>query len=458
MFGWGIGSFTSSALVGAVGLLHLRFMTDSLGIAMGLAGLLVVLSKLYDAALDPVMGVISDRTRTRFGRHRPYLLGGGVLSAISLIMLFNVPESLSGGGLIAFASISLLVFSTAYTMFRIPYLAIGRSITQDFNERSRLMTFSVYGSSLGGLAATSAAPFLLSTMGSDRAGHGLVAWILAAMIATGGTITFLLIRESEGETDKPGNASGSGDHTSFRTAWATLRANRPFQSLMAFKVTMFAGLTLHISAVPYFTRHVLNATDVSLSSIFLTQTIAMMLSQIGWVWMARRFGRRNALMAAAFMQAIVMFSWSLVPAASPSPWIQIIGGFSGICSGGIFFGLYTVLTDTMDYSRRSASGEGSEGILAGVFVMVEKATAAFGTFIFSAIMSMVGFVSAHDAGAGAQPAGVIMGITVALSILPAIAALLACLFLRSYRLQPVETATTRRSERHDEAPLAGQTP
>ena len=94
MIGWGVGSFTSAALVGAVSLLHMRFMTDSLGVAIGVAGMLVVLSKIYDAILDPLMGVASDRTQTPWGRYRPYLVGGALLAAVSLAMLFNVPSGL----------------------------------------------------------------------------------------------------------------------------------------------------------------------------------------------------------------------------------------------------------------------------------------------------------------------------------------------------------------------------
>ncbi|MGA1797216.1 MFS transporter [Sphingomonas sp. 4RDLI-65] len=439
LIGWGIGSFTSSALVGAVGLLHLRFMTDSLGLAMGLAGMLVVIAKIYDAALDPVMGVISDRTRTRWGRHRPYLFAGGLCCATSLVLLFNVPQGLSGTGLVVFVAFSLLLFSTAYTMFRIPYLALGRSITQDFDERSKLMTFSVYGASLGGLAATSAAPYLLATLGSDRAGHGAVAWILAALIATGGVVSFLLIDTEAGD-------SGTGTkrpHVSFREAWAALRENRPFQHLIGFKVTMFAGLTLNGAAIPYYTRHVLAASDVSLSGIFLAQMIAMMASQVLWVRVAHHFGRRDALMAASLLQMIAMLCWYVVPPAHPSPWVQILGAFQGVCAGGIFFGLYTVLTDTMDLSRKTADGEshaGREGILAGVFVMVEKATAAFGTFVFSAILGSVGYVSAKNAGAAAQPHEVIVGIGIAMSVIPAAFALVACLFLRRLDLPHVRRA------------------
>jgi Na+/melibiose symporter-like transporter len=427
LIGWGLGSFTSAALVGAVSLLHLRFMTDSLGIAMGLAGMLVVLSKVYDAVLDPLMGVLSDSTRTPWGRHRPYLFAGAVLAAISLVMLFNVPVQFSGVALGAYCGASLLIFSTAYTMFRIPYLALGRSITQDFNERSRLMTFSVYGSSFGGLAATSAAPLLLASLGSDRAAHGLLAWLLAGLVALGGIATFLLIDTER--SDAEDLVTTPRQHFAMRAAWRALAANRPYRNLIGFKLTMFAGLTLHGAALPYYTRHVLKSADTSISSIFLMQTLAMMVSQAGWVRIAKRFGRRKALAAAALGEALAMLCWFLVPVGHPAPWVQILGGFEGLCIGGLMFGLYTMLTDAMDHARSDPTIAGQEGILAGVFVMIEKATSAFGTFIFSMIMTAVGFISAKDAGT-VQPAGVVAGITLAMSVLPALAALLACLFLR----------------------------
>lgn len=429
MLGWGIGSFSSASLVSAVGLLHLRFMTDSLGLSIALAGALVVVSRVYDTILDPIVGVLSDRTRTRYGRYRPYLIGGGLLAALSMILLFNVPSSLKDGGLVAFVTASLILFSTAYTLFRIPYLALGRAITQDFGERSKLMTFSVYGSSLGSLAAMSAAPYLLAQIGSDRAGHGVIAWILATLIALGGCATFLLI----GAEPAPAADAKAVPHASVKETLRALKDNRPFQCLIGFKVTMFTGLSVHATAIPYYTRHVLGVSDASLGGLFLSQTIMMMLSQALWVRVAAKFGRRNGLLAAGMLEIATMASWFLMPAGQPTPWLQIIGGVSGIAGGGLFFGLYTVLTDTMDFTRRT-SGEGREGILAGVFVMVEKATTALGTFIFSLILGWAGFVSAHDAGSAAQPENVRTGIIFAISLIPSACALLACLFLRRMKL------------------------
>ena len=161
----------------------------------------------------------------------------------------------------------------------------------------------------------------------------------------------------------------------------------------------------------------------------------MMASQPVWVRVASRIGRRKGLIAAALMEAIAILAWFLVPAGQPSPWLQLIGGFEGLALGGIMFGLYTMLSDTMDLARSDPAAPGQDGILAGVFVMVEKATSALGTFLFGTIMAWAGFISASDAGT-IQPATVTTGIIAAIALIPAGAALLACLILRD---KPVRT-------------------
>lgn len=428
-FGWTIGSFTSSALVSAVGLLHLRFMTDSLGIAIAIAGGLTVFAKVYDAFADLLMGHISDRTRTRFGQFRPYLLAGGLMAALSMALLFNVPGNLSGQALWLYVGLTLLIYSTAYTMFRIPYLAIGRALTDDFHARSRLMTFSVYGSSLGSFAATSAAPFLLGQIGSDRAGHGLVAMILACAIGLGGVLSFALLKEQHAVTDEERKPTPS----SIRTTFTALRANKPFLCLMSFKLVLFAGFAVHISAIPYYTRHVLGVSDSVLGTIFAVQTAMMVLSQMAWVRLAARMGRRNALVLSGMVCTLAYLTWALIPAGGAIPMVFIGAAMSGAGTGGVFLGLYTVLTDTMDYSKRT-QGEDRAGMLAGVFVMVEKGTSAFGTFAFSMIMAWVGFQSALGDGTHVQPEGVRTGILASVALVPALGAVIATLIMTRYHL------------------------
>uniref|UniRef100_UPI0035CBFC8A MFS transporter n=1 Tax=uncultured Sphingomonas sp. TaxID=158754 RepID=UPI0035CBFC8A len=110
--GWGLGTLAVAALFNAVNVLLLRYVVDFVGIGAALAGSLIGLSKLYDAVIDPLVGAASDRTRSRWGRRRPFLLFGGVLLAIAALLLFNVPSGLSAQVKVGYVLVALLAYAT----------------------------------------------------------------------------------------------------------------------------------------------------------------------------------------------------------------------------------------------------------------------------------------------------------------------------------------------------------
>ncbi len=190
---------------------------------------------------------------------------------------------------------------------------------------------------------------------------------------------------------------------------------------------------MHISAIPYYTRHVLGVSDSVLGTIFAVQTGMMVLSQAGWVRVAARFGRRNGLIISGVMCTLAYLTWAFIPSEAAIPMVFVAAAMSGLATGGVFLGLYTVLTDTMDYLKRT-QGENRAGMLAGVFVMVEKGTSALGIFAFSMIMAWSGFQSAIGSGAHAQPDGVRTGILASVAIIPAIGSVIATLIMTRYRI------------------------
>jgi sugar (glycoside-pentoside-hexuronide) transporter len=438
--GWALGAFTTSVLVNSVGLLHMRFMTDSLGIAAGVAGTLVAISKIYDAVTDPLMGWASDRTRTRLGRRRPYLFLGAFLCALAMVLLFNVPRFESHTTLIVYMGAMLILFATAYTIFRTPYLAMPPEMTDTFDQRSRLMSYNVYGSSIGSLFATGLAPLLLTVWGSNRDGHALIAWLLAVLILAGGLGCFWGTARVPQLPVTSATLPGG-----WRTRVRALAENKPFVSLIAFKVIMFIGLTMHNVAVPFFSRHALKMSDGWLSAVFLVKTITTIVSQPAWSWVSRRLGRRNTLIAAGVSEVICMTSWFFISPENASWAAFPIGVLQGISSGGIFFGLYTALPDTMEYDRLR-SGLQREGLFAGIFVMVEKFTAAIATALFGFTMGWLGYLESKDAAGVVQPEAAIQGLYVALSLVPAALAILACVALRWYDLTETKLRTMPRKE------------
>jgi glycoside/pentoside/hexuronide:cation symporter, GPH family len=120
---WASGSLTTASVTNAMSLYGLFFMTSVLGIEAGVAGALLLVAKLYDGVTDPVMGVVSDRTRHRLGRRRPYLIFGALATAASFALFFNLQPA-GPVATLSLALATLLLFSTAYTIYSVPYLAM----------------------------------------------------------------------------------------------------------------------------------------------------------------------------------------------------------------------------------------------------------------------------------------------------------------------------------------------
>jgi glycoside/pentoside/hexuronide:cation symporter, GPH family len=424
--GWALGSFSTSVLVNAMGLLLMRFMTDELGLAAALAASILALSKVYDGVTDPIMGVISDRTRSRWGRRRPYLLAGAFMCALAMFAAFNVPRFQSPTVLAIYMTFVLLFFATAYTIFRIPYLSMGADLTRSFRDRSRLMSFSVYGSSLGSLFATTAAPFLLAFSGGGRDAHGMMALALGVLILISGLGCFRLT------AGVPDGTLAASTRFTWREKLDALAQNRPFILLMATKVLLFVGLAVHISGIAYFTKHVLQASDYSLGTLFLLQTLAAMLSQPLWIGIANRLGRRNGLMTAIGMDVLIFSAYWFVPAGGANSWLAVLGPLSGIATGGMFLNIQCMLPDTMNFDEQR-HGLRREGLFAGIFVMVEKFTSAIGTAVFGAIIGAMGYAAAAGSGA-AQPVEALVAIRACVSFVPSLILIASMLVLARYRL------------------------
>ena len=134
-----------------IGLYFFKFATDVLFVAPGVLGLLVGFSRLWDAVSDPVAGYYSDRTQSRMGRRRPWMLVGGIALAVSIVLLWAPPAGLQGIWITAWVAMGLLLLTTSATVFGVPYGALGAELTTDHHDRTRLFA---YRSVIGGIGTT----------------------------------------------------------------------------------------------------------------------------------------------------------------------------------------------------------------------------------------------------------------------------------------------------------------
>ena len=210
------------------------FMTNFLGIGATTVATLLLASKLYDVVTDPLMGIISDRTRSRWGRRRPFLFLGGIIAAAGFALAFNPPEFAGQTPLIAFMLAALLLTYTGYTVFNIPYLAMPAEMTGSYHVRTSLMAHRIAFVNVGGLISVFSFA-LVEYLGNDRGAHGTMAWIYAVVIVLASVYCFFGTGAAR-QTAITGHRYPIG--TQIRTAFD----NRPLLLLLGAKLGQLLGL------------------------------------------------------------------------------------------------------------------------------------------------------------------------------------------------------------------------
>ena len=183
--GWGVGSLGTGTVYNALALFGLFYLTTVVGLEPALAGSLFFVTKIYDAFSDPLMGVISDRTRHRLGKRRPYLLAGAFLLGVSFLLIFIIPPLSSTALTVSVVVAALLFHATAYTVFSVPYLAMPAEMTSDYDERTKMMSYRVLFLMLGVTVGSVAGPKIVA-LGEGQVGYRLMAITFATVACLAG--------------------------------------------------------------------------------------------------------------------------------------------------------------------------------------------------------------------------------------------------------------------------------
>lgn len=469
-FFFGLGTNGTATMLGVTGILLLYFMTTMLGIDPALAGAIIFASKIYDLTLDPIMGHISDRTETRIGRRRPYLLLGAIISALSIYLLFAVPQFDDRNVTLLYYVFALLVYATGYSIFTVPYLSMPAEMTEDYHERTRIMSFRTLFGTVGLLIGTAVAPVLLSVGSGSEAGAAAVAPEIlrppgdaaCVMGADGGArpqgtaegyafmglwlgvIVFVSMLLCFFGTAKAPFANRNESYPSLWTQLKLVMENRPFVLLATTKILQLTGVTAFALALPFLAQYVLQMSPAALGIFFGIYTLGSLMALPLWLAISRRVGKQRA-----YVYATMFFVASdlLLLAGAPDrlPLVYATGFLVGVAAAGmILFGV-SMLPDTMEYDYRR-TGEKREGVYAGVWSTVEQSSAAIATLIAGIVLSAAGFIETTAGQVACQPPSAITVIQMNAAIVPALLMALSLLVLRRYDLskEKLESLATRR--------------
>jgi len=378
--GYGAGDFAVNLFFQSALLFLLFFYTDVAGIAAATAASIFLVARIVDAVTDPVMGIIADRTRTRWGRFRPYVLLGGPLLALMGVATFSAPD-LSPTGKVVYAYVSYILFGIAYTVVSIPYSSLTSALTEDAHERTVLSTYRMAFAMLGGLLVAAATVPLVQSFGGGAGGYQTTLAIYGVLACVLLTVTFAATRERQFAHE---------DVPRLRQTGQALKAGGwPLALLIfAFWMGMMAFTVRQTAIIYYFTYNVARTDLIAL--FMLTVALFNFIGIILVPPIAKRMGKRKTYLAGAFGGCVAGIALYL----TPTDQVALIFLVSWV--GSIMFAAPTVmgwsmLPDAVDYAELR-SGVRADGAIYAATSFFQKMAMALGGAGAALILAATGYV------------------------------------------------------------------
>lgn len=440
--GWSVGAAGVSMLMNGVSAVILFYLVSIVKMDPALAGGLVFAFKLLDVVTDPVMGIISDRTRSPLGRRRPYLLIGSILAPASMVVLFSTPAFDAGWATVAYVCFALFLYTIGYTVFNVPYITMPAEMTDGYHERSSIHAYRVAFVAVGSTIGTVVGLLLLERYGQNRDTYGLIAWLKGGFVFVTMITCFFATRSAR-------VIARTEAVPQFWTQARTLLQNRYFLLVLSAKLFQLIGIFGIASAGYFFFLSCLQLNESSLIAYSLAQTAGAVLSAPLLVRVSRYLGKRNSYIAAGLVNVLVALSWYLASPGEPLLNVIVRGFCLGIPFAGNVLLAMSMLTDTIEYDARR-TGIRREGIYTAMYSFVEKFAGAFGPLIVGLLLAQAGF-DKELAPKAAQSPEVFAAVLVGMALLPAVTSTIAAFIISFYKL---DEETLDRTELEDFAEAA----
>lgn len=431
--GYGLGSLATGMFGTVPGLILLYFMTDVLGVPAGLAGSAVFLPKFFDVFADPLVGMFSDRTRSTWGRRRPWLLLGSVVMPLSFFFMFSVPTFESIGTTFWYVTVLFLLASFGYSFFQVPYVAMPAEMTPLPHERTRVVSFRMVFMTVGILMGGALAPMLAKQGGGGRTGYTFMAIVL-------GLICFAsMLGSFWGTRRAPFSAAVESQESLFTQLQQAYRC-RSFRVLAFGSVMQFVGVSCMLATVPFYVRYVLNQGQEVVTVLFVSLMLPAVLTMPVWLWISRRLGKRRAYLLSLGLLGFLNTSFLLGPSI-PLPLLYALTVLMGCAYAATQLLPFSMLTDVIQVENQR-SGKAQEGIFTGLWTAVEKTGYAGGALVAGVILDQVGFKETRAGEAVVQSATAISGIVWDMGAVPALLLLAGLPVLWAYDIDERELSAS----------------
>ena len=404
---YGVGDAGINLADTMVGLLFAIFLTDVVGLRPALAAVALFIGRSSDYINDPIIGYLSDRTRSRWGRRRPFILFGMVPFALAYMLLWWKPPIDTQIGLAIYYSIAFVLYDTTATILYMPYFAMTPELTSDYDERTSLTTYRMVFSILGAMIAFVVPLAIIGTMTPENASRVMS---VGAGVACLSILPMLLV--FFGTRERPENQERQ--QPTIKESLKAAIKNRPFLYAIGIFLLTWTALDVLQTVLLYFLKYRMNLPD-SGDLIFGLLFVAALISLPFWQWAARRWDKVKAYIGGMIFLAVVMIAIGFINPAWGLPAIGVLVALAGIGLGAVQLLTWAMIPDVIEWDELQ-TGQRHEGMFYSLVTTFRKVGVSISIPLVLLMLEWTGYV----ANAQVQPPSAILGIQLLIGPIPAV--------------------------------------
>ena len=419
-YSYGIGAYGKDLACGIVYTFLMIYFTDVVGINPAFVGTLFLMARLWDAINDPIMGMIVDNTRSRFGKFRPWIFIGTILNSVVLFLLFRKPD-LEGTSLYLYYSVMYILWGMTYTIMDIPYWSMIPTLATTKEDREKISVVPRIFASLGGLTVTTFGIALVNKLGNGNQIKGFEYFALGIIIIfiISTIVTCINVKEKT-------QVQVNNEKVNIKQAFNILKQND--QLLVFIGIVLAYNLSMQLAggAAIYYFKYV--AGKESLFSLYSFFKVAEIGGLMLFPVVTRKIGRQQVFRMATILPMFGLITLFISGLIAPQSilFISVSAVLLNLGSGFLLGSTTVMLADIVDYGEYKL-GSRNESIIFSAQTLLVKLASALSGWLIGVGLSLIGYV----AGAAVQSNITIIGIRVIMTIIPSIVALVMYVIYKS---------------------------
>ncbi len=427
---YGSGDLGFSLTNTIVAVLFGIYLTDVVGLRPALAAAAVFIGRTTDYLNDPLVGYLSDRTRSRWGRRRPYLLFGFIPFGLTFALLWWIPPIRSQVGLAVYYALIYIVFDLATTVVGMPYYALTPELTLDYDERTSLTSYRMAFSIVGGLIAFTMPLMIVGTMRPDHAARVLLMGAVFGLVAAVPLLIVFLSTRERPEFE-------SQEQSTLRESLRAARKNRPFVFAAVIFLVTWTSVDIILTMLLFFIKYRMRLeqhADVITGTIFVVALISLP----AWEYASKRWNKARAYVVGISFWAVVQIALVVIAPSWGLPVTLVLAAMAGVGVGAAHVLPWSMLPDAVEWDEL-ATGKRHEGMFYSLVTLMQKVASSIAVPLSLLVLDVTGYV----ANAPTQSASVVAGVRWMVGPVPAVLLLIGIGFALWYPLGRDEHAAVR---------------